>query len=285
MERRQLAMRAPERSQSEASYLSGNTGRRLEDSQRSPEAHAAKLLQPACGRAESDAGESRQENGWPGQGARKDTQSQGRTHRLAASPTAVARSTNQAGMTDHHQRINGKRRRPLGIPTIRDRALQGMVKNALEPSWEAQFEGASYGFRPGRSAQDAIGRVYQLSLPTRRKKWVVDADIEGAFDNIDHEHLLTAIGPAPGRELIRRWLQAGYVDRGVFHPTDAGTPQGGVISPLLANIALHGMEDAMSVAHNKRGETGSNRAVVRYADLCRVPHKSAYAAHCVMPHG
>jgi RNA-directed DNA polymerase len=162
-------------------------------------------------------------------------------------------------------KANGKQR-PLGIPPIRDRALQGMVKNALEPSWEAQFEGASYGFRPGRSAQDAISRVYQLSLPTRRKKWVVDADIEGAFDNIDHGHLLDTIGPAPGRELVYRWLQAGYVDRGVFHPTDAGTPQGGVISPLLANIALHGLEAAMGDAHNDRGEKCSRRAVVRYAD-------------------
>src|ERR1019366_508333 len=162
-------------------------------------------------------------------------------------------------------KANG-RQRPLGIPPIRDRALQGMVKNALEPSWEARFEGTSYGFRPGRSPQDAIGRVYQLSLPTRRKKWVVDADIEGAFDNIDHGHLLKTIGPAPGRELIRRWLQAGYVDRGVFHPTNAGTPQGGVISPLLANIALHGLEDAMGVTHNNRGEICSKRAVVKYAD-------------------
>jgi len=163
-------------------------------------------------------------------------------------------------------KANGKQR-PLGIPTVRDRALQGVVKNALEPSWEAQFEGASYGFRPGRSAQDAIGKVYQLSLPTRRKKWVVvDADIEGAFDNIDHEHLLKTIGLAPGRELVRRWLKAGYVDRGVFHPTDAGTPQGGVISPLLANIALHGLDAAMRVAHNKLGEICSKRAVVRYAD-------------------
>ena len=83
-----------------------------------------------------------------------------------------------------------------------------------EPSWEARFEGTSYGFRPGRSPQDAIGRVYQMSLPTRRKKWVVDADIEGAFDNIDHEHLLNAIGQAPGRELVRLRLKAGYVDLG-----------------------------------------------------------------------
>ena len=82
----------------------------------------------------------------------------------------------------------------------------------------------------------------------------------------DHDQLLAAIGPVPGRELVHQWLKAGYVDRGVFHPTDAGTPQGGVISPLLANIALHGLEAAMGVSHNKLGEICSRRAVVRYAD-------------------
>jgi RNA-directed DNA polymerase len=162
-------------------------------------------------------------------------------------------------------KASGKQR-PLGIPPIRDRAIQGVVKNALEPSWEARFEGTSYGFRPGRSAHDAIQKIYQLARPNKRKKWVVDADIEGAFDHIDHEYLLDTIGQAPGRELICQWLKAGYVDRGIFHPTDAGTPQGGVISPLLANIALHGLEVAMGVAHNNRGEICSKRAVVRYAD-------------------
>jgi RNA-directed DNA polymerase len=111
---------------------------------------------------------------------------------------------------------------------------------------------------------------------------VVDADIEGAFDNIDHGHLLNAIGPVPGRELVRRWLQAGYVDREVFHPTDAGTPQGGVISPLLANIALHGLEDAMGVAHNKLGEICSKRAVVRYADDFVVFCESRGDAHAAI---
>ncbi len=162
-------------------------------------------------------------------------------------------------------KANGKQR-PLGIPTMRDRALQAMVKNALEPSWEARFEGSSYGFRPGRSGHDAIGKIYLLARPNKRKKWVVDADIKGAFDNIDHEHLLATIGPVPGIELIRQWLKAGYVDADVFHPTDAGTPQGGVISPLLANIALHGLEKAMGVKRNKLGEITSTRAVVRYAD-------------------
>ncbi len=165
-------------------------------------------------------------------------------------------------------KANGKLR-PLGIPVIRDRALQAMVKNALEPSWEAQFELSSYGFRPGRGCHDALGKIYGLAQPNKRKKWVVDADITGAFDNIDHNYLLNAIGDVPGRALIRQWLKAGYVDRNVFHPTEAGTPQGGVISPLLANIALHGLEQALGVRYrisSGHTELRSKRAVVRYAD-------------------
>src|SRR6516225_1245291 len=125
---------------------------------------------------------------------------------------------------------NGKQR-PLGIPTIQDRCLQAMVKNALEPEWEARFEGSSYGFRPGRGCQDAIGKIYQLCRPHKRKKWILDTDIQGAFDNIDHDFLLKTIGQAPGRELVRQWLKAGVMEDGVFHETPLGTPQGGVITP------------------------------------------------------
>jgi RNA-directed DNA polymerase len=156
--------------------------------------------------------------------------------------------------------------RPLGIPTIIDRCLQAKVKNALEPSWEARFEGSSYGFRPGRGCHDAIGKIYGLARPNKRKKWVVDADITGCFDNIDHQFLLNIIGSVPGRELIKQWLKAGYVDKGVLYDTEAGTPQGGVISPLLANIALHGMEKALGVKFDKQGQIHGPRAVVRYAD-------------------
>jgi RNA-directed DNA polymerase len=156
--------------------------------------------------------------------------------------------------------------RPLGIPTVLDRCRQARVKNALEPSWEARFEATSYGFRPGRSQHDAMRRIYSITNPRAQKKWVVDADIKGAFDNIDHNALLEAIGPVPGQELIRQWLKAGYVDKKVLHATAKGTPQGGVISPLLANIALHGMEEALGITYDPDGGTRGGRALVRYAD-------------------
>jgi RNA-directed DNA polymerase len=156
--------------------------------------------------------------------------------------------------------------RPLGIPAVFDRCLQAMVKNALEPAWEARFEGSSYGFRPGRSCHDAIEKIYGLARPNKTKKWILDADIRGAFDHISHDYLLKTIGPVPGKELIKQWLKAGYVEHGTFHATEQGTPQGGVVSPLLANIALHGMEEAIGVKYDYRGQLIGKRAVVRYAD-------------------
>jgi RNA-directed DNA polymerase len=161
-------------------------------------------------------------------------------------------------------KANGKLR-PLGIPTVFDRAMQARVKNALEPEWEARFEATSYGFRPGRSAHDAIQQLQALGRATASKRWIVDADIEGAFDNIDHAFLLNTIAGFPARELVKQWLKAGFLDGGVFHETPAGTPQGGVISPLLANIVLHGMEAALGV-WRRDGRIRSDRAVVRYAD-------------------
>src|SRR5229473_2833028 len=156
--------------------------------------------------------------------------------------------------------------RPLGIPVVVDRCLQAMIKNALEPAWEARFEGSSYGFRPGRSCHDAIEKIYGLARPNKTKKWVLDAEIRGAFDNISHAYLLETIGPVPGKELIKQWLKAGYVEHGAFHATEQGAPQGGVVSPLLANIALHGMEEAIGVTYDYRGQLIGKRAVVRYAD-------------------
>lgn len=161
---------------------------------------------------------------------------------------------------------NGKRR-PLGIPTIEDRVMQARVKNALEPQWEARFEGSSYGFRPGRGCHDAVSALYGFLNSRGKRKWILDADIRGAFDHIDHEFLLKAIEGFPARGLIKQWLKAGFVEGGIKKDTTAGTPQGGVISPLLANIALHGMEKALGVQRTKEGKVKAEcRAVIRYAD-------------------
>jgi RNA-directed DNA polymerase len=109
-----------------------------------------------------------------------------------------------------------------------------------------------------------------MARPNKLRKWVVDADIKGAFDTIDHDYLLRTIGNFPARELVRQWLKAGYVDKGVFDETFAGTPQGGVISPLLANVALHGLEADLGIRNSKRKNTNSRyrdqRALIRYAD-------------------
>lgn len=162
---------------------------------------------------------------------------------------------------------NGQRR-PLGIPSIVDRCLQAMVKAALEPCWEAQFEPTSYGFRPGRSVHDAIARIYVTANVSNRKKWVLDADIAGCFDQINHEFLLQQVGNFPARQLIADWLKAGYVEQGIWHPSESGTPQGGIISPLLANIVLHGMEAALGITRYAQGcvKKTVKRVIVRYAD-------------------
>jgi RNA-directed DNA polymerase len=127
--------------------------------------------------------------------------------------------------------------RPLGIPTIRNRVAQAMVKNALEPSWEARFEPNSFGFRPGRSIHDAIEQSWKYLKGNTRRPWVLDADIRSAFDEISHSYILEAIGPVPGRELIKQWLAAGYVEAEILHATERGVPQGGVITTptLLQN--------------------------------------------------
>jgi RNA-directed DNA polymerase len=134
-----------------------------------------------------------------------------------------------------------KEKRPLGIPTMRDRALQALAKLALEPEWEARFEPNSYGFRPGRSCHDAIEAVF--NTVNRKPRYVLDADIEGCFERINHEVLITKLSTfAVLRRAVKGWLKAGIMDGETPFPTAEGTPQGGVISPLLANVALHGLE-------------------------------------------
>ncbi|MDJ0799918.1 MAG: group II intron reverse transcriptase/maturase [Calothrix sp. MO_167.B12] len=155
---------------------------------------------------------------------------------------------------------NGKKR-PLGIPTVKDRVAQAIIKNALEPEWESQFEVNSYGFRPGRSCQDAIEQCFiHLRRGVRGgHTWVLDADIKGFFDNIAHKSILEKIGSFPNAESIKEWLKAGFIHEGILNPTETGTPQGGVISPLLANIGLHGLETYIKQTNPKLG-------IIRYAD-------------------
>ncbi|WP_141699900.1 group II intron reverse transcriptase/maturase [Nostoc sp. KVJ20] len=160
-------------------------------------------------------------------------------------------------------------KRPLGIPTMHDRATQALAKLALEPEWEAKFEPNSYGFRPGRSAHDAIGAIF-IAI-NQKSKWVLDADISKCFDKINHEELLKKINTFPTmRRLIKAWLKSGVMDDGQFFETNEGSPQGGVISPLLANIALHRVEQLVidytrKLKGNKRGNQ-SSISLIRYAD-------------------
>jgi RNA-directed DNA polymerase len=166
--------------------------------------------------------------------------------------------------------------RPLGIPTIDDRALQALVKLALEPEWEALFEPNSYGFRPGRSCHDAIEAIF-LAI-NQKAKYVLDADIAKCFDRINHKALISKIKTYPTlSKQIKAWLKAGYMNGKELFPTNDGTPQGGVISPLLANIALHGMEERVKqYAETLKGGKQINRqalSLIRYADDFVIIHK------------
>jgi RNA-directed DNA polymerase len=152
-------------------------------------------------------------------------------------------------------------KRPLGIPTIHNRAEQALAKLALEPEWEAKFEPNSYGFRPGRSCHDAIEAIF--GSIKQQAKYVLDADIAKCYDRINHQALLQKLHTFPKlRRAIRAWLQAGVLDGDTLFPTTEGVPQGGVLSPLLANVALHGLETAIVAAFPKRQPP----TVVRYAD-------------------
>ena len=150
---------------------------------------------------------------------------------------------------------------------IIDRVHQARVLNALEPEWEARFEPKSYGFRPGRGCHDAIEAIFQVAKQNPRRLWVLDADLAGAFDRIGHDHILShdRLVPRPGNDPA--WLKAGVVENGRLSRTEEGTPQGGVISPLLLNIALHGMETAAGARYgaDQRAKKGSP-VLIRYAD-------------------
>ncbi len=178
-------------------------------------------------------------------------------------------------------------RRPLGIPTISCRAKQTLVKMALEPEWEAKFEPNTYGFRPGRSCHDAIEAIFDVLK--QKTAYILDADISGCFDKIDHNTLLEKLNTTPTiRKIIKGWLRAGVMDDEKFQSTKCGTIQGGTISPLLACIALHGLEQHIKKTltnelfqHTKRkyGKISHKKAqktisVIFYADDFVIIHES-----------
>ena len=171
-----------------------------------------------------------------------------------------------------------KEMRPLSIPTMTERAKQALMKLALEPEWEAQFESKSFGFRPGRGQHDAIEAI-RIVL-TAKPKYVLDADIAKCFDRIDHQQLLAKINTTPQfRRQIKAWLKAGVMEGNCFQKTESGAAQGGNISPILANIALHGMQQLIESQYpaysngtikGSRAKFGrddiSQPKLIRYAD-------------------
>ena len=156
---------------------------------------------------------------------------------------------------------NGKKR-PLGIPTMFDRAQQALHKLGLEPVAECTADPNSYGFRPERSAHDAAEQVYNALRLKTSAQWVLEGDIKACFDEISHEWMLKNI--PMDKRILGKWLKAGYMEENVYHPTENGTPQGGIISPLLANLCLDGLEEC--IAKNVTEKRRHKMNVIRYAD-------------------
>jgi RNA-directed DNA polymerase len=189
--------------------------------------------------------------------------------------------------------------RKLGIPTVADRVVQTALKAVLEPVFEADFLPCSYGFRPNRRTHDAIAEIHHLASEPINYEWVLEADIAACFDEIGHtpllERLRARIKDKRVVALVRAFLKAGILtELGDREETHAGTPQGGPLSPLLANIALSALDEhfdrqwqeqmGTNYRRTKRRKNGlGNWRLIRYADLCRTRHKSHYAEHRIMP--
>jgi RNA-directed DNA polymerase len=165
---------------------------------------------------------------------------------------------------------NGKLR-PLGIPTMTDRAQQALHLLALEPVAETLADKNSYGFRPKRSIHDAIGQCFILLAKTDSSKWILEGDIKACFDEISHDWMISNI--PMDKSILRQWLKAGYMEKNVLHTTLSGTPQGGIASPVLANMVLDGLEETIRKSSNAR----NNIRFVRYADdfICTAPTKES----------
>jgi len=150
--------------------------------------------------------------------------------------------------------------RPLGIPTQGDRAMQALYLLALEPIADSQADRNSYGFRPKRSTADAMGQCFNVLSRKHSAPWILEGDIRACFDEISHSWLISHIPLDP--TILRKWLAAGYMEEGILHPTESGTPQGGIVSPALANMALDGLEQVARQAAPSHQKVH----VVRYAD-------------------
>lgn len=162
---------------------------------------------------------------------------------------------------------NGKER-PLGIPTMLDRAMQALHLLGLEPVAETTSDPNSYGFRRNRSTADAMGQIFVCTSRKASAQWVLEADIEGCFDQINHEWLVRHV--PMNKTILRKWLKAGVVHQGRLSPTEEGTPQGGIISPTLANMALNGLEggliEHLGARFGRSKIKGLKVNVIRYAD-------------------
>ena len=219
------------------------------------------LLKEAYQRLRKDAAAGVDGVTWEEYGERLDERLldlQDRVHRGSYHPQPVRRV--------HIPKGDGKPR-PIGIPALEDKVVQQAVRTVLEPIYEAMFVGFSYGFRPKKSAHDALDALAEAIQ--RKVNWVLDADIRSFFDTIDHlclqrliEH---RIGDSRMVRLLMKWVNAGVLEDGELHAVQAGTPQGGIISPLLANIYLHYVLDLWALSWRKT-EARGEMYIVRYAD-------------------
>jgi group II intron reverse transcriptase/maturase len=177
------------------------------------------------------------------------------------------------------------RYRPLGVPSFEDRLVQDRLSRILQGLWEPEFRDCSYGFRPGRSAHDALRRVAEV-ITNDGTQWVVEADIKGFFDHLSHSHLLEFLGHRLADpnliRIVQRFLKAGVMEDGAFTASEEGAPQGGLVSPVLSNIYLHYVLDLWFEKRFARGCTGS-AFLIRYADDCVPRRRTPGRQPCVQP--